>query len=233
MKIRKMRISTAKTEVMAFSRRPIDCTIHVKGTQLKQVDEFKYLGSIFAENGRQDREIDRRINLASGVSRELWKTMISNPHLSRQSKLAVFRSVFKPTLTFGAQTWILDTSTRSRLEATEMRFLRKILGVTRLDMIRNTHIRETLSVDSLLLDVERSQMRWLGQVLTMPQDRMALRILEAEPQERRPPGRPRTRWMDQLKKICQRAGVEADSIKQEAEDRTGWRRLIADLRDPD
>ena len=56
-----MRISTAKTESMVFSRHPLDCTLYVNGVQIRQAQEFKYLGVMFTSDGRQDREIDRRI----------------------------------------------------------------------------------------------------------------------------------------------------------------------------
>ena len=84
-------------------------------------------------------------------------------------------------------------------------------------------------MEDLDLAIERNQMRWLGHVLRMPPERMARKMLEAEPEGPRPVGRPRTRWLDQTTKICQRAGVRTDRIKVTADDRIGWRRQIADL----
>ena len=54
-----MNISASKTEVMTVSRRPEKLGISINGTQLKQAAEFKYLGSIFTENGKLDRERDK------------------------------------------------------------------------------------------------------------------------------------------------------------------------------
>ena len=54
-----MKISTSKTEVMTVSKRPDKLDININGTHLKQTNEFKYLGSMFAENGKLDREIDQ------------------------------------------------------------------------------------------------------------------------------------------------------------------------------
>ena len=47
-----MKISTSKTEVMTVSKRPDKLDININGTQLKQTNEFKYLGSMFTENGK-------------------------------------------------------------------------------------------------------------------------------------------------------------------------------------
>ena len=54
-----MKISTSKTEVMTVSKRPDKQDININGTQLKQTNEFKYLGSMFTENGKMDRNRDQ------------------------------------------------------------------------------------------------------------------------------------------------------------------------------
>ena len=46
-----MRISRDKTEVMVTSREPIQCDIQLEGETLRQVEQFKYLGSIFVGEG--------------------------------------------------------------------------------------------------------------------------------------------------------------------------------------
>ena len=224
-----MRISTGKTEVMVLSRRHTECTLYVNGVQLRQVEEFKYLGVMFSSDGRQDKEIDRRINQASAVPRELGKMVVSNTRLSQEAKLAVFKTLYRPILTYGQESWILTERTRSRVQAAEMRFLRKIMGVTRLDRVRNTVIRETLGVEPLLLLVEKAQLRWYGHVLRMAPDRMARTIFTAVPDGRRPVGRPRTRWTDQVNELCKRMGLEPAQAQTQAEDRTEWRRLVSGL----
>ena len=50
-----MRISRDKTEVMVTSREPIQCDIELDGETLKQVEQFRYLGSIFVREGDAKR----------------------------------------------------------------------------------------------------------------------------------------------------------------------------------
>ena len=52
-----MKISISKTETMKVSRTPDHLNINIDGTTLKQVGEFKYLDSIFTDDGRLNREI--------------------------------------------------------------------------------------------------------------------------------------------------------------------------------
>ncbi|XP_076451221.1 uncharacterized protein LOC143287162 [Babylonia areolata] len=60
-----MKISVSKTEVMTVSRRPEKLDISINGTQLKQASELKYLGSIFTEIGKLDRETETRCQKAN------------------------------------------------------------------------------------------------------------------------------------------------------------------------
>ena len=96
-----MRISTSKTEAMVVSRAPSQCTLHVSGVPLKQVERFKYLGFTFTSDGKTDTEIDSRIGKSSSILRELYRTIIAKKELSNSAKLAVFRSVYVPSLTYG------------------------------------------------------------------------------------------------------------------------------------
>ncbi len=50
-----MRISRDKTEVMVTSREPIQCDIKLDGETLRQVEQFKYLRSIFVREGDAKR----------------------------------------------------------------------------------------------------------------------------------------------------------------------------------
>src|SRR5699024_2143683 len=126
------------------------------------------------------------------------------------------------SLTYGLETWILTEETRSRVQAAEMRFLRKVVGVTRRDRIRSSQIREELGVSPLILEFERGQLRWLGHVLRMPEDRIARRLLIAKPEGPSPVGRPRRRWLAQVKLICQRVAIDTTRLQDLAEDRGTW-----------
>ena len=64
---------------------------------------------------------------------------------------------------------------RSRVQAAEMGFLRRISGLTSLDKVKSADIRESLNIELLLLRLERSQLRWYGHVTRMPQEETAPR----------------------------------------------------------
>ena len=69
------------------------------------------------------------------------------------------RSIFIHTVTYGHEGCVMTERTRSQIQAAEMRFLRRVAGVSLRDRVRSTVIREGLGVEPLLLCVERSQLR--------------------------------------------------------------------------
>jgi len=74
---------------------------------LNQVNKFKYLGVQFSSDGKQDGEIDRRIGTASGVLHSLYRSVMTKAELSKKTKLAIYKSVYRPTLICGHEQWIL------------------------------------------------------------------------------------------------------------------------------
>ena len=66
------------------------------------------------------------------------------------------------------------------------------------DKHRNTAIRESLDIESLLLRIERSQLRWFGHASRMTHEQLPKQTLYAKENWRRPHGRPRTTWLDYI-----------------------------------
>ena len=102
-------------------------------TNLRQTEKFKYLGVTFSSDGRQDKEMDKRIGKASAVIRQLYRSVVLKRELCTKAKLSVFRSVFVPTLTYGYECWVITERVRSRVQAAEMGFLRKVRGLSLLE----------------------------------------------------------------------------------------------------
>src|SRR5882762_6084642 len=110
-----------------------------------------------------------------------------------------------------------------------MRFLRRMSGIRRIDRVRNSVIRESLNVEPLLLKIEKSQLRWFGHVLRMPQNRIPQRVFNAMPTGRRPRGRPRKTWRSNVEELCGRIGVSSAEVQTVAEDRNLWRSKLSCL----
>ena len=196
-----IKISTAKSEILHLSRNPDQCVLQVNGATLKQVEKFKYFGVAFTSDERQDEKLDNWIGKASEVMRALHYSVVMKRELSKKSKLSIFRTGFVPILTYGHESWVMTESVRSQLQASEMKFLRRIEGVILFNKVRSSEIRKSLNIEPLFLRIERSQLRWFGHVSRMPQERLPEQALFTKAKGRRPVGRLRTRWTNDIEDL--------------------------------
>ena len=146
-------------------------------------------------------------------------------HIPRKVKSVVYTTILRPILIYGHESWTLTSRTKSKVQAAEMKVLRLIKGVTRLDRIRNENIRNELGVEEILKVVERGQLRWYGHVKRMEEDRYPRRFLEWEPNRTRPVGRPKKRWRENLDAAMRKRGSSMHQVEEERlyEDRQEWR----------
>ena len=192
-----MKISINKTEVMSVSRNPGKLDININGTQLKQTKEFKYLGSLFTEDGKLDREIETRCQKANAVSYQL-APLLKHPSIPMSTKAKLINAIFVPTLTYQCQTWALTKALERKLVTCEMRCLRKAVNKTRRDKIKNEVIRDMVGLTPILHHVEQQRIRWFGHLTRMPPDQPALRAYTTRYTGWKARGRPRRRWSDSV-----------------------------------
>ena len=66
-------------------------------------------------------------------------------------------------------------------------------------------------------------MRWAEHVASMGERRGVFRVLVGKPEGKRPLGRPRRRWKDNIKMDLQEVGCEGMDWIELAQDRDRWR----------
>ncbi|KAK3561362.1 hypothetical protein QTP86_030660 [Hemibagrus guttatus] len=187
----------------------------VGGEVLPQVQEFKYLGVLFTSEGRIDREIDRWISAAAAVMQSMYRSVVVKKELSRKAKLSIYQSIYVPTLTYGHELWVMTERVRSRIQAAEMSFLRRVAGRSLRDRVRSSVTRQELGVEPLLLHIKRGQLRWLGHLFRMPPGRLPGEVFRACPTGKRPRGRPRTRWRDYVSWLAREClGVPPEELEE-------------------
>ena len=130
--------------------------------------------------------------------RALHYLFVMKRALSKKAKLLFFKTVFVPILTFGHESWVMTERVRSQLQASKMNFLRRIEGVRLFNKVSSSEIRKCLTIEPLLFQTERSQLRWFGHVSKMPQERLPKQALLTKVNGRRPFGRRRTRWTNYI-----------------------------------
>ena len=74
--------------------------------------------------------------------------------------------------------------------------------------------------------IKSRRLRWEGHVARMEECRSAFKILRGKPTGRRPLGRPRRRWEDNIRMDLEEMGVNAGSWVDLAQDRDYWRAYV-------
>jgi hypothetical protein len=131
-----------------------------------------------------------------------------------------------------SETWSLILREEHRLRVFENRVLRRILGPKRDEVtgewrkLHNKELRDLYSSPSIIRIIKLGRMGWAGHVARMGEKRNAYRLLVGKPEGKRPLGRPRRRWMDNIRMDLGEVGCgDVDWIVL-AQDRSRWRALM-------
>jgi hypothetical protein len=87
-------------------------------------------------------------------------------------------------------------------------------------------LRDLYSLPSIIRIIKSRRMRWVGHVARMGEKRNAYRLLVGKPEGKRPLGRPRCRWVDNIRMdLGEVEWGDVDWIGL-AKDRNRWRALV-------
>ena len=89
-------------------------------------------------------ELDTQIGKASAVIRALHYSVVMKRELAKKAKLSIFKTVFVTVLIYGHESWVMTERERSQAQASEMRFLHRIEGVTLFNKVLSSEIRKSL-----------------------------------------------------------------------------------------
>ena len=225
---RKLRVNENKSKVMRCTRFADGQRMNIvlNGELLEEVDCFKYLGSHVSVDGRIDEEVKFRMN---EVGRMLggMKRVLKCRTLRMDAKRRLYEGVVVPTALYGAETWNMSAVERKRLNVMEMRCLRSMCGVTRMDRIRNEEVRRrTGVVQEMAGRAEQRVLQWFGHMERMDEERLVKRIVGSEVRGVRTRGRPRMCWMDGVKRALDVRGLSVEQGRMIARDRNEWRKIV-------
>jgi hypothetical protein len=100
-----------------------------------------------------------------------------------------------------------------RLRVFENRVLRRIFGPKREEdgswrKLHSDELHDLYSSPNIVRVIKSRRMRWVGYVACMGEGRGAYRVLVGRPESKRPLGRPRCRWEDNIKMDLRDIGID-------------------------
>ncbi|KAJ4438992.1 hypothetical protein ANN_14947 [Periplaneta americana] len=158
--------------------------------------------------------------------------LLSSSLLSKNLKVKIYKTVILPVVLYGCETWTLTLREEHRFRVFENKVLRKIFGAKRDEVTgewRNLHNAELHALyfsPDIIRNIKSRRLRWAGHVARMGESRNAYRVLVGRPEGKRPLGRPRRRWEDNIKMDLREVGYDDRDWINLAQDRDRWRAYV-------
>jgi hypothetical protein len=125
--------------------------------------------------------------------------------LSKNIKIRIYKNIIFPVVLYGFETWSLTLRDKHRLRVFENRVLRKIFRPRRDEVtgdwmkLHNEELHNLYSSPNIIRMIKSRRMRWAGHVAPMGETTNACMILVGKQEGKRPLGRPRRSWVDNIK----------------------------------
>ena len=177
-----MKINFDKCKVLT----PSNDNILIQGELLENVNNFVYLVSSVPDT---TKDIERRIALALTAFGRLRKPIWSNRDILLKLKLRLYRALILPIATYASETWALTNTDEKKLSVFEIQCLRSILGVSRLNRIRNEEIRRITGSEKTIIEmIKEKRLKWFGHVCRKETDSWVVQAYKQDFPHRRPRG---------------------------------------------
>ncbi|KAJ4433406.1 hypothetical protein ANN_15665 [Periplaneta americana] len=198
------------------------------GSLKAKVDKFKYFGATVTNTYDTQEEIKRRKNLGNACYYSVEK-LLSSSLLSKNLKVRIYKTVILPIVLYGCETWTLTLREERRFRVFENKVLRNIFGAKRDEVtgewrkLHNTELHTLHSSPDIIRNIKSRRLRWAGHVVSMGESRNAYRVLVGRPEGKRPLGRPKRRWENNIKMDLREVGYDNRDWINLAQDRDRWR----------
>ena len=140
------------------------------------------------------------------------QNILSSSLLSINVKIKIYRTVILHVVLYGCETWSLTLREKRRLRVFENRVLRRIFGPKRDEVtmewrkLHNEELNDLYSSRSIFPVIKTRRTRWTGHVARMREWRGVDRDLVGKREVKRPLGRSRRTWEDNIKMGLQEVG---------------------------
>ena len=93
--------------------------------------------------------------------------------------------------------------------------------------MHNEKLNDLCCSPNIVRVIKWRRMRWAGHVARIGEERRAYRVLVGKPEGKRPMGKPRRRWADNIRMELQELGCGYMEWIGLAQDRDRWRTLVS------
>ena len=111
--------------ICGTKKKYLENVIKVKHMAFERVNSFVYLGTLITADDKISAKINNRItaNRSYGLV-----NMLKAKNINRKHKVTLYKTLIKPVLMYGVETWVLSKADELRLGVFERKILRRIYG---------------------------------------------------------------------------------------------------------
>ena len=194
------------------------------------MEQFKHFGSTLTNQNSIQEEIKKRLKSGNACYHSV-QNLLSSSLLSKNLMIKIHRTIILTVVLYGCETWLPTLREERRLRVFENRALKRIFGPKRDKLTRKCRKLHNEELSDLycspnIVWVIKSRIRWVGHVARMGEWRDVYRVLVGKPEGKRPLGRLRRRWEDNIKMDLQEVGCGSMDWIELAQDRDRWRALV-------
>ena len=204
-------------------------SVRIDNGTFERVEEFKYLGTI--QNSIRE-EIKCRLRSGNACYHSV-QNLLSSRLLSRKLKIKLYRTIILPVVLYGCKSWSLTLREERKLRVFENMVLSWIFGPRSDEVtgewrrLHNEELNDLYSSPNIVRVIKSRRMRWAGHVACMGEERGAYRVLVGKLEGKRPLGRPRRRWVDNIRMDLQEVGCGYMDWMGRTQDRDRWQSLVS------
>ena len=103
--------------------------------------------------------------------------------VQKHTHTRLYKTLARPVLCYGSETWTLRKNEENRITASEMKFMHWTAGYTKLNHQRNEDILQELGLETVLQYAHQYHENWFHHVKSMPRSRIPRVVLNYRPSE--------------------------------------------------
>jgi len=150
-------------------------------------------------------------------------------------KIKIYKTIILSVVLYRCETSSLTLREEKKLRVFEKTVLRRIFGPRKDEVtgewrrLHNEELNDLKSSPNIVRVIKSRRMRWAGHVARMGEERGVYRVLVGKAEGKRPLGKPRRRWVDNIRADLQEVGCGYVDWIGLAQDRDRWRTLVSSV----
>jgi hypothetical protein len=204
--------------------------IGLMGKKYENVESFKYLGAMITSLNDTETEIKSKIAVGNKCY-YAQGTILKRRSISQSIKIRLYKTIIRPVVTYGAETWTLTSKVEEMLMTWERKILRKTYGPTKENgqwrIKTNEELITKYKAPDIVNVINIRRLECPGHVVRL-NETSSVKISEGKSEGRRGRGRPRPRWINDVEDNLRKLGVK--QWKTKALEREEWASIIKEAK---